>query len=243
MFNYFRYPHTDLNQANFGWIIHAIKELQKKVQDIINGGSGERATDIPQLASIPAHSNITQRQIAVLDQEGNIVGDAVNINDVMLKPRRCASGAVGVFDDHGNLLPTSLDERTPLITLADLLISHAMDITASGNRELFLETMNGIHFETGYITASLDTFSTAGNLYRKNINLSVTFETEFDRAPCVLVGGCTDLNNPVIVGGIRVTATGIDRGSFFSYQDYPAGSPLTIKIPYLAIGTTEVHTK
>lgn len=241
MLNFFGYPHTDLNQVNLDWIVRMIKELKNKVQSLIDNDQPVKNSK-PQLTSYAAHSNVTQRQIAVLDKDGNIFGDSININDIMLKPRRCASGAIGVFDDHGNLLPTSLDERTPLITLADILLSHVIDINPSGNRELFMETMNGIHFETGYITASLDTFTTAGSLYRKNINLTVAFETAFDREPCVLLGGCTDLNNPVIVGGIRVTTTGIDRGSFFTYQDFPAANPLTIKIPYLAIGTTEVHT-
>ena len=52
---------------------------------------------VNQIQSLPAHSSIYQKQIAVLDKNGQLFGSSININDVMIKPRKPAKNSIAVF--------------------------------------------------------------------------------------------------------------------------------------------------
>lgn len=235
MFNYYYYPHTDLNQANMNWIIQRIKDLERKLQEI------EQVTPVDyavpeQFDSWPEHNTVTQRQLAVLDDSGHVFGGSVNINDVMLKPRRCASGAIGVFDDRGNLIPMSLDENTPVISLKDLAIV-ADDKIVSPNTQIF-HIANGFALFTRKISVTLDNLTAAGGVYRQSVTVNDIFPISFTSTPTVIIAPSDDVNAACWIGAATYTTSQLSRITFFAHQS----NSITVNLTYIVIGRKENYT-
>lgn len=186
------------------------------------------------LDSDPAHSTMTKKQLAVLDNSGKLYGAAVNIDDVMIKPRNTASGSIGVFDGRGNLIPTSFDSNTPLITLANLLIKKEFE---HSDNSLYLLLMNDIQVECGIVSVNLNSLSQAENMYRQNVTVNKAFKNPFTENPIVLFGPPTDMDASCFVGASSVSKDKIDRLSVFSHQ----ANAVTATIPYIAIGYRSVN--
>lgn len=226
-------------------LIASDAELKKDIQEIVDWINEElnnlkenaMLPGVNQIQSLPAHSSIYQKQIAVLDKNGQLFGTSININDVMLKPRRPAKNSIAVFDNNGNLCPTCFDKDVKLLGIDDLvtkqenllLVNRFADYV---DTDSWIDFKNGLKIAYGFIKVNLDNLVAAGNIFRQNLTINHGYVHSFNRNPKVTFGAPNNLDQACWVGGATYNQNGILRVTIFSHQQ----NATTATIPYTAIG-------
>lgn len=188
---------------------------------------------VNQLNSECAHTSVFNKQIAMIDDNGQIFGDSININDIMIKPRRTPKNTLACFDDNGRLTPLCFDENTPFVRLTDLLIQEYFYDRANEDNALVMS--NG--FKICYGTFKLENISPtqigSTGFYRSNNTINHLFKYEFARVPKVIISPTIgNLDNICMVGGCTYDNTKILRVNVITYQ----GATISPEFNYVAIG-------
>lgn len=249
------YPYTDPYRYNMDWLLKAIEDLRKTIADITNQEQFDEINKkidelyslisqnmLPatnQIESIPSHTTVYQKQVAMLDDNGQVFGSSININDIMLKPRKPAKNALAFFDNNGNLCPGCFSAEVPILSTTDLLLESdetvmRINYFADTTEDSFIEFKNGLKIAYGRIHIIISEFTTAGSLYRANITLNHPFynNKQFIRTPQFLLGPPDNLDNLLIIAGLTGSVSGIVRAAFLTYQN----NEIDAYIRYLAIG-------
>ena len=188
---------------------------------------------VNQIESDCAHTSVYNKPIAMIDENGQIFGDSININDIMIKPRRTANNAIACFDDNGRLVPLCFDENTPLVTLNKLMVEEYFYDQA--NEDCAITFGNGL--KICYGTFKLENISptqigTTG-FYRSNNTINHLFKQEFRRLPKIIISPTLgNLDNVCMVGGCTHDTTKILRVNIMTYQS----ATISPEFNYVAIG-------
>lgn len=226
-------------------LISSNNELKSDIEEIVewinkelnNIKENKMLPGINQIQSLPAHSSIYQKQIAVLDENGQVYGTSININDVIIKPRRPAKNALAVFDNNGNLCPTCFDKDNLFIGVNDLVTKKQNPLLVNRfadyeEGDSWIDFKNGLKIAYGYIELTLDNLTESGPLFRQNLTINHGFEHSFSRTPKLVFGAPNNLDNSCWIGGAKYNQNAILRVSVFSHQV----NATTATIPYYAIG-------
>lgn len=188
---------------------------------------------VNQIESDCAHTSVYNKQIAMLDADGQLFGDSININDIMIKPRRTANNAIACFDDNGRLAPLCFDENTPLVTLNKLMIQEYFYDQA--NDDCALTLSNGFKICYGSFKLENITPTQVGStvFYRSNNTINHLFKYEFQRTPKVTISPTIgNLDNVCWVGGCTYDNTKILRVNVMTYL----ATTISPEFNYVAIG-------
>lgn len=252
-----RFPYFNMQELNLDWLLSKVKQLAGFLpEDGAAGqvltrtgegaewkdpaeGSGQGVSVVGQISSDCAHSLITDKQLAVLDDSGNVYGTSVNISDVMIKPRNSASGALAVFDNRGNVMPMSFDSSTPLVQLKAVAIFKNLFLEDATHSRRIFQFMQDFMVETGVLEFTTTNMAAAGNVYRQNMTVNWPFPSPFDSdaQPTVLLGSSDNMNATCWIAGLTCDHEKILRVSVMSHQ----ANNISVKIPYIVIGKKAIN--
>lgn len=213
---------------------NGIIELKEWVENELNAiGESGLLPVTNQIQSKPAHTSVYNKQIAMIDENGQLFGDSININDIMIKPRRTANNALACFDDNGRLTPLCFDENTPLVTLDQILFQNYF--YDRPDEDDALELSNGFKIAYGVFSITSVTPTQIGStgFYRQNITINHNFKRPFLRKPKLLISPTIDnLDNVCLIGGYTFDVEKILRINLLSYQS----ATINPKFNYIAVG-------